>query len=758
MKASKDGKKELTLKVVEALQDDAYKGIARLDIDLMKEIDVKRGDAILIGKNKSTIAIADRAYPSDVGERIIRIDGILRKNAGVSIGDEVIVRKAEIKEAKKVIIAPAQKGIMVQGDPAGLRRGLLGRTVMKGDLVVLGGVQRRKDLMGEEMGDLNDIFGNLGDLFGGMGFGNLGGGVAQLKFLVVSTSPNSPVIITENTEVILNPKSVEMIEDRIPSINYEDIGGLTEEIKKIREMVEIPMKHPEIFQKLGVSPPKGVLLHGPPGTGKTLLAKAFATETDSHFILLNGPEIMSKFYGESEKKIRTIFEEAEKNAPSIIFIDELDAIAPKREEVQGEVERRVVSQLLTMMDGLNSRGKVIVIGATNRVNSIDPALRRPGRFDREIEIGVPDKNGRLSVLKIHSRGMPLDKSVDLDKISSLTHGFVGADLESLTKEAAINVLRKNIHHIKLDEEVIPQETLEKLIIRQDDFMDALKVVRPSAMREVLVEIPNVDWNSVGGLDKVKQELKEAVEWPMKNPESFKRLGIRPSRGILLYGPPGTGKTLLAKAVAKESEANFIHVKGPSLLSMWVGKSEEGMRKVFERARQVSPCIIFFDEIDALAGRRGLDVNRVTERVLNQMLAEMDGLEDVKEVLVLAATNRPDMLDTALLRPGRFDRILLVNAPIEEGREMILKIHTKDMPLSKNVKIKELAHETEGYTGADLEAFVREAAMVALRESMDANEVKKKHFDEAKKKVKPSVNKSTIEVYKKMSIRKLKSNF
>ncbi|MBS3084526.1 CDC48 family AAA ATPase [Candidatus Pacearchaeota archaeon] len=749
MKASKDGKKELTLKVVEALQDDAYKGIARLDIDLMKEIDVKRGDAILIGKNKSTIAIADRAYPSDVGERIIRIDGILRKNAGVSIGDEVIVRKAEIKEAKKVIIAPAQKGIMVQGDPAGLRRGLLGRTVMKGDLVVLGGVQRRKDLMGEEMGDLNDIFGNLGDLFGGMGFGNLGGGVAQLKFLVVSTSPNSPVIITENTEVILNPKSVEMIEDRIPSINYEDIGGLTEEIKKIREMVEIPMKHPEIFQKLGVSPPKGVLLHGPPGTGKTLLAKAVATETDSHFILLNGPEIMSKFYGESEKKIRTIFEEAEKNAPSIIFIDELDAIAPKREEVQGEVERRVVSQLLTMMDGLNSRGKVIVIGATNRVNSIDPALRRPGRFDREIEIGVPDKNGRLSVLKIHSRGMPLDKSVDLDKISSLTHGFVGADLESLTKEAAINVLRKNIHHIKLDEEVIPQETLEKLIIRQDDFMDALKVVRPSAMREVLVEIPNVDWNSVGGLDKVKQELKEAVEWPMKNPESFKRLGIRPSRGILLYGPPGTGKTLLAKAVAKESEANFIHVKGPSLLSMWVGKSEEGMRKVFERARQVSPCIIFFDEIDALAGRRGLDVNRVTERVLNQMLAEMDGLEDVKEVLVLAATNRPDMLDTALLRPGRFDRILLVNAPIEEGREMILKIHTKDMPLSKNVKIKELAHETEGYTGADLEAFVREAAMVALRESMDANEVKKKHFDEAKKKVKPSVTKHSIEVYQKI---------
>ncbi len=749
MADKEDKKKELKLKVVEALQDDAYKGIARLDIELMKEIDVKRGDAILIGKNKSTIAIADRAYPADVGEGIIRIDGILRKNAGVSIGDEVTVKKAEVKEAKKIIIAPAQKGIMVQGDPTDLRKGLLGRIVIKGDTIVLGGVQRRRDIMGDDMGDLNDVFGNLGDILGGMGFGNLGGGVAQIKFIVVSTSPNCPVMITENTEVVLNPKAIEMIEEKIPSINYEDIGGLSEEIRKIREMVEIPMKHPEIFQKLGVSPPKGVLLHGPPGTGKTLLAKAVANESDSHFILLNGPEIMSKFYGESEKKIRNIFEEAEKNAPSIIFIDELDAIAPKREEVQGEVERRVVSQLLTMMDGLNSRGKVVVIGATNRINSIDPALRRPGRFDREIEIGVPDKKGRLAVLKIHSRGMPLDKNVDLDKISSMTHGFVGADLEALTKEAAINVLRKNINKIKMDDEVIPHEVLEKLIIRQEDFMEALKVVRPSAMREVLVETPNVDWSSVGGLDKIKQELKEAVEWPIKNPESFKRMGIRPSRGILLYGPPGTGKTLLAKAVAKESEANFIQVKGPSLLSMWVGKSEEGMRKVFERARQVSPCIIFFDEIDALAGKRGYDSNKVTERVLNQMLAEMDGLEDIKEILVIAATNRPDMLDPALLRPGRFDKILLVNAPTEDGREIILKIHTKNMPLGKDVKIKDLAKETDGYTGADLEALAREAAMVALRESMNANEVRKKHFDEAMKKVRPSVTKQSIDVYKKM---------
>lgn len=745
----KKDKKELRLKVSEALQDDAYKGIARLDLDLMRDIGVSRGDPILIKGNKSTIAIADRAYPADVGEGMIRIDGVLRKNAGVSIGEEVVITRAEIKEAKKITIAPAQKGVMVQGDPDSLRKGLLGRTLVKGDLVVLGGVQRRKDLMADDMGELGDIFGNLGDILGGMGMGNLGGGITQLKFLVVSTNPNCPVVVSENTEVVLNSKAVDIIEERIPTINYEDIGGLSGEIKKIREMVEIPMKHPEIFQKLGVTPPKGVLLHGPPGTGKTLLAKAVANETDSHFILLNGPEIMSKFYGESEKKIRNIFDEAEKNAPSIIFIDEIDAIAPKREDTHGEVERRVVSQLLTMMDGLNARGKVIIVGATNRVNSLDPALRRPGRFDREIEIGVPGKKGRLQVLKIHSRGMPLHKNVNLDKIASLTHGFVGADLESLTKEAAMNVLRKNLGEIKIDEDHIHPEILEKLVIKHEDFTDALKVVRPSAMREVLVETPNIGWEDIGGLGSIKQNLKEAVEWPMKHPGSFKRMGIRPSRGVLLYGPPGTGKTLLAKAVAKESEANFISVKGPSLLSMWVGKSEEGIRKIFEKARQVSPCIVFFDEIDSIGGKRGSDQNKVTERVLNQLLSEMDGLDDMKDVLVIAATNRPDMLDTALLRPGRFDKILLVNAPSVEGRENILKIHTKDMPLAKGISIKKLSEETEGYTGADIEAFVREAAMVALRESMDATEVKKKHFDEAMSKIKPSVTKQSISTYKKI---------
>jgi len=748
-------KKQIQLKVVEAQQDDVYKGIARLDHELMKELGIQRGDVILIKGNRETVAIADRAYPADVGEGIIRIDGILRRNAKIGLGDVVNVFKVEVREAKKVMIAPAQKGIMIKGDPESLRRGLLGRATIKGDIVVLGGVQRRQDLLSDDFGELNDMFGGM---LGNLGFGNLGGGVAQIKFLVVSTNPGQPVIITDNTEVVLNPKAVEISEKSISEINYEDIGGLQEEIKKIREMVEIPIKHPEIFQKLGIAPPKGVLLHGPPGTGKTLLAKAVANESEAHFILLNGPEIMSKFYGESEKKIRDIFEEAEKNAPSIIFIDEIDAIAPKREDVGGEVERRVVSQILTMMDGLKSRGNVVVIGATNRVNALDPALRRPGRFDREIVINVPDKAGRLAVLKIHTRGMPLIKEVKLDEIASVTHGFVGADLEALAKEAAMNVLRKVLPDMKMEsEEQIPTEILEKLIVKKNDFTDALRIVRPSAMREVLVEIPNINWDSVGGLNNVKAELKEAVEWPMKHPESFERMGIRPSRGILLYGPPGTGKTLLAKAVAKESEANFIQVKGPSLLSMWVGKSEEGMRKIFERARQVAPCVIFFDEIDSLAGKRGNETGtKVTDRVLNQLLAEMDGLEDMKNILIIGATNRPDMLDPALLRPGRFDRILLVNAPEEEGRKIILEIHTKKMPLAKNVRINEIARKTIGYTGADLEALVREAAMLALREEMNSKEVKKKHFDEALKKLKPSVTKSTLDVYKKVEENFLKS--
>ncbi len=751
-------KKEVQLKVVEAQQDDAYKGVARIDGEIMRELGIRKGDVIMIKGNRESVAIADRAYPADVGEGIIRIDGILRRNAKTGIGEIVKVSKAEVKEAKKIIIAPAQKGIMVQlqGEPDGLRRGLLGRVVVKGDIVVLGGVQRRRDLL-SEMGLGEGIGDMLGEEFGNF-FGQLGGAVTQIRFLIANTNPNQPVIITENTDVILNPKAVDVSEESIPEITYEDIGGLSDEIKKIREMVEIPMKHPEIFQRLAIEPPKCVLLHGSTGRGKTLLAKAVAKESEANFILLNGPEIMSKFYGESEKKIRDIFEEAEKTAPTIIFIDEIDAIAPKREEVMGEVERRVVSQLLTAMDGLKSRGKVIVIAATNRVNAIDPALRRPGRFDREIEINVPSKEGRLAILKIHTRGMPFAKDVKLEEIASITHGFVGADLEALAKESAMSVLRKLLPKINLDaEEQIPQEVLAKLIVKHVDFIDALKNVRPSAMREVLVETPNVNWSDVGGLNTVKRELKEVVEWPLNYPETFKRMGIRPSRGVLLYGPPGTGKTLLAKAVAKESEANFIQVKGPSLLSMWVGKSEEGMRKVFERARQVSPCIIFFDEIDALAGKRGVETGtKVTERVLNQMLAEMDGLEGLNDILVIGATNRPDLLDPALLRPGRFDKVLLVGAPEEEGRLQILKIHTKNMPLAKDVVLGDLAKKTTGFTGADIEAFVREAAMIALRESKETKQVKNKHFDEALKKIKPSVSKPILEVYKKMEDNFLKS--
>jgi len=761
-------KKEVSLKVVEALQDDAYKGIARIDSETMKELEIRRGDIIVIRGNRETVAIADRAYPADVGERIIRIDGISRRNAKAAIGEVVHISKADVKEAKKITIAPAQKGIMVQADPDSLRRGLLARAVVKGDVIVLGGVQRRRDLISDELGDLNDIFGNLGDIFEGMGMGHFGG-ITQIKFVVVNATPNQPVYISENTDLVLNSKAVDISDDeKIPEITYEDIGGLSEEIKKIREMVEIPLKRPEIFERLGIEPPKGVLLHGPPGTGKTLLAKAVANESDANFILLNGPEIMSKFYGESEKKIRDIFEEAEKTAPAIIFIDEIDAIAPKREEVTGEVERRVVSQILTMMDGLKSRGKVIVIGATNRVNAIDPALRRPGRFDREIEISVPGKEGRLAILKIHTRGMPLIKDVNLEELASITHGFVGADLEALAKEAAINVLRKVLPDMKIEgDEPMSPKFLEKLVIRHQDFLDALKVVRPSAMREVLVETPNVSWNDVGGLDNVKQELIESVEWPLKFSDSYKRMGIKPSKGILLYGPPGTGKTLLAKAVAKESEANFIQVKGPSLLSMWVGKSEEGVRKIFERARQVAPCVIFFDEIDALAGKRGIEMGtKVTERVLNQILAEMDGIVDMKDILIIGATNRPDMLDHAILRPGRFDKILLVNAPGEEGRLKVLKIHTKNMPLGDGKKfydekerekmLDEISKMTEGYTGADLEALSREAALIALRESISAKIVKKSHFEDALKKVKPSVSKSVLEIYKKVEENFLKS--
>jgi len=736
-------KNEVALKVHEAVLEDVNKGIVRIDSDVMRELGVRPGDIVEIEGMRKTVSIVDRAYPGDMGLSIMRMDGSTRRNAKTGIGEAVKVRKVEVKEAKKVVIAPVTRDISIRAPPDVFKRGLLGRAVVKGDIVSLGGATRRRTTF--ERSPFEEIF--------KMAFEEdiMGFGFSDIKLIVADAMPKQAVIITDLTEVVFNPEAVEVTEEKAMEVAYEDIGGLSEEIKKVREMVELPLKHPEIFERLGIEPPKGVLLHGPPGTGKTLLAKAVANETNSHFILINGPEIMSKFYGQSEQNLRKKFEEAEKSAPSIIFIDEIDAIASKREEVHGEVERRVVAQLLALMDGLKSRGKVVVIAASNVPNLLDPALRRPGRFDREIEIGVPSKEGRLDILKIHTRNMPFSKNVNLKEIAGVTHGFVGADLSALCKEAAMIVLRRVLPDFKLnEEEPIPKEMLEKLMITKKDFAEALKVVRPSAMREVLVEVPNVRWLDVGGLEDVKQQLKEAVEWPMKNPEAFKRLGVRPPRGILLYGPPGTGKTMLAKAVATESEANFILVKGPELLSKWFGESEKAVREVFKKARQTSPTVIFFDEIDSLAPRRtGGEDNHATERVVNQLLTEMDGLEDLYDIVIIGATNRPDMLDTALLRPGRFDRLILTPVPDEKARLEIFKVHTASMPL-KDVDLEKLAKLAVGYVGADIQAVCREAAILALRSDMSAKSVTESNFLDAMKKTKASVSKSLEKAYSEIS--------
>ncbi|MGB9674999.1 MAG: CDC48 family AAA ATPase [Candidatus Nanoarchaeia archaeon] len=735
--ASIKNKKEVKLKVAEAQQDDVNKGIVRIDSQIMHSLGISQGAIVEIEGARKTVAVAGRAFPSDMGLSIIRMDGLTRKNAGTSIGEYVIVRPIEVKEATMVKIAPVQRNIIIHGAPELFKRALLGRAVVKGDIISLGGTRRRRVTMSGTPFD--EIFRIVEEDFN---FGFFGG--LDLKYLVVSTTPKEPVLITTNTELEILSEPAELKEEKVPEVTYEDIGGLQEEVRKVREMIELPLKHPELFETLGVQPPKGVLLYGPPGTGKTLIAKAVANEASAHFISVAGPEIMNKFVGEAEKKLRDIFEEAERNAPAIIFIDEIDAIAPKREESYGEVERRVVAQLLALMDGLKARGKVIVIAATNRPDALDPALRRGGRFDREIEIGVPNKDGRLEILKIHTRNMPLAKDVNLEELAEATHGFVGADLETLCKEAAMAALRRMLPQFSLnlkENERVPQEILEKLHVTKADFKDALRLVRPSAMREVLIEVPKVKWSDIGGLEKVKQETREAIEWPLKKPEVFKRMGIRPPRGILLYGPPGCGKTLIAKAVAAESQANFIYVKGPEILSKWVGESERAIREIFKRARQVAPCIIFFDELDAIAGRRGaLTDTKVTERVVDQLLTEMDGLEELSDVVVLGATNRPELLDSALLRPGRFDRFLLVPPPDEATRLEIFKIHTKAMPLDKTVSLSELAKRTEGYSGADIEAICREAAFFALRENIDAKVVAIEHFEKALEKVKPSLTK------------------
>ncbi|MEM2910269.1 MAG: CDC48 family AAA ATPase [Nitrososphaerota archaeon] len=711
--SSQSKKKEVSLRVAEARQRDIGRRIARIDNAAIRELDLSPGDTIEITSKRSTVAIVWPPYKEDEGMGIIRIDGEIRRNIGATVGDYVKVSKIVMKPATKVVLAPFEPLPFVGDFSRIVRSQLMNMPLSKGDVIVVP---------------------------------ILGMGV-ELK--VISTSPSQHVMVVESTLIEVSPTPTKRMEE-ITGVTYEDIGGLHDELQRIREMIELPLKHPELFRHLGIEPPKGVLLYGPPGTGKTLIAKAIANETGAHFITINGPEIMSKFYGESEARLREVFQEAEQNAPSIIFIDELDAIAPKRSEVTGEVERRVVSQLLTLMDGLKSRGQVIVIGATNRVEAIDPALRRPGRFDREIRIGVPDRNGRKEILQIHTRRMPLDEDVNLDELADITHGFVGADLAALCREAAMNALRRFLPQIDLEKEVIPAEVLEKIKVNRDDFANAMKVVQPSALREVILEIPNVRWDDVGGLEGIKQELKEAVEWPLKHPDVFKRLGIRPPRGILMYGPPGTGKTLLAKAVATESEANFISVKGPEVLSKWVGESEKAVREIFRKARETAPCIIFFDELDSIAPRRGLHPDAgVTDRIVNQLLTEMDGLQTLKGVVVIGATNRPDILDPALLRPGRFDRILYVPPPDLEARYQIFRIHTKEMPLDEDVDLRRLAEMTEGYTGADIEAVCREAATIAIREDINVSKVSARHFEAAMQKIKPSVTEIEKAEYEKI---------
>ncbi|RLE80299.1 MAG: AAA family ATPase [Thermoprotei archaeon] len=700
---------EIQLRVVEAKQRDVGRGIVRLDKESMAKLNVSPGDMVEIIGKRSTVGIVWPAYLEDEGKGIIRMDGVLRANAGVSIGDSVIVRKAEARLATSVTLAPAEETAMYGldfRDPnfiAYIKRQLLSRPITRGDTVII------------------PVLGTT------------------LKFVVTATRPTRIVRIAEDTEVIIRPQPVKELEVEVPRVTYEDIGDLEEAKQKIREMVELPLKHPELFRRLGIEPPKGVLFHGPPGTGKTLLARAVASESGAHFIAINGPEIMSKFYGESEQRLREIFKEAEENAPAIIFIDEIDAIAPKREEVTGEVEKRVVAQLLALMDGLKTRGQVIVIAATNRPDAVDPALRRPGRFDREIAFPVPDRRARKEILQVHTRNMPLAENMDLEKIAEITHGFTGADLAALCREAAMHALRRILPKIDLEKETIPPEVLESLKVTMSDFMEALRDVQPSALREVYVEVPEVRWDDIGGLKSVKQELREAVEWPLKHPEYFEEMGIEPPRGILLFGPPGCGKTLLAKAVATESEANFISVKGPEVLSKWVGESERAIREIFRKARQAAPCVVFFDEIDAIAPRRGLRTDSgVTDRIVNQLLTEMDGITMLKNVIVLAATNRPDILDPALLRPGRFDRIIYVPPPDKAARLEIFKVHTRRMPLAEDVSLESLAEQTEGYTGADIAAVCREAAMTALREVGKPTKVRMDHFISALKKIPPSV--------------------
>jgi transitional endoplasmic reticulum ATPase len=699
--------KEIKLRVAEVShQRDVGRWKVRIDAKTMEYLEVTPGDIVEIKGKRTTAAVVWPAYPEDAGKNIIRMDGITRKNAGVSINEYVSVKKAVVREAQSVTLAPVNVTIpgVDQSFYEFVKNRILEAPVIAGDTIQV------------------SIFGSA------------------VHFRVTKTIPHGTVMITSRT-------NVQVLSEPVPEkagllrVTYEDIGGLKEAIQKIREMVELPLRHPELFQRLGIEPPKGVLLYGPPGCGKTLLAKAVANESEANFFSINGPEIMSKFYGESEARLREMFQKAQENAPSIIFIDEIDAIAPKREEVTGEVERRVVAQLLALMDGLESRGNVIVIGATNRVNALDPALRRPGRFDREIEIGIPDKNGRYEILQIHTRGMPLAEDVNLNKLAEITHGYTGADIAALCREAAMKALRRYLPKINLEEPTIPPEVLEEMVVNMSDFMQAYREITPTAMREVEVEVPTVHWEDIGGLDDVKQQLRESVEWPLKSPKLFENMGIKPPKGILLYGPPGCGKTLLARAIATESEANFISIKGPEIFSKWVGESERAIREIFRKARMAAPAVIFFDEIDALVPPRGARFgdSGVSERVISQLLTELDGIETLENVVVLAATNRPDMVDPAVLRPGRFDRLIYVPPPDEKTRLQIFKIHTRNMPLDEDVSLERLATITEGYTGADIAAICREAAMNAIRRNPETGgKVKMEDFRRVMEAIKPSI--------------------
>ena len=713
---------------------DSGRGVARLSIKLMTELGLTEGDVIEIVGKRSTAARAIRPYGEDDGLDIIRLDGLQRANAGVGSGDFIDVRKAISKPATKVVFAPAQNNVRLQGSTEALKRSFEARPFTEGDTVATAGHQRVNADMPE----------HIRQMLNAPAFA-----LQEVRLTVMSTTPRGIVHIDGKTVVELLPEYKEQqAGERRADVTYDDLGGMKDTIDALREMVELPLRHPELFQRLGVDPPKGVLLHGPPGTGKTRLARAVANESEAQFFHIAGPEIMGSAYGESEKKLRELFEEAAKNAPSIIFIDELDSIAPKRGQVTGEAEKRLVAQLLTLLDGIEPRQNLVVIGATNRPEAIDEALRRPGRFDREIVVGVPDETGRREILGIHTRGMPLAEGVDLDALARRTFGFVGADLAALTREAALEAVRRIMPKINLEEATIPTEILDALSVDTRDFDNALKRVQPSAMREVMVQVPNISWDDIGGLDAARDKLREGVELPLKHPEAFRRLGIRPAKGFLLYGPPGTGKTLLAKATARESEANFIATKSSDLLSKWYGESEQQIARLFARARQVAPTVIFFDELDSLVPARGggMGEPQVTERVVNTILAEMDGLEELNNVVVIGATNRPNLIDPALLRPGRFDELIYVGTPDTAGRRRILAIHTKDMPLAKDVDLEVLAQRAENFTGADLEDLTRRAGLTALRRSLDSAKVTMADFEAALTETRASVTEDMLADY------------